>query len=175
MTWFLDSLWVLFILFIGYNGFKQGFIQELGQLFGLIFSVFIAMSHSVDLSIKINKIFSVDNWSSIPFSFALLFSITILFFRLLTRLTQIAFLSKSNLFMNQSMGFVFASIKGCVILMVIFWFIGILPLKKWETIIIETSRLASFSENFRIKIVDFFHWEDPVSLSESYIKNLTQP
>ena len=175
MSFFLDSLAVLFILFIGYNGFKKGFIQELGGLIGLVLSVSIALSNSVELSIKINKIILTDYWVSVFFSFSLLFSIALLLFRFFTRLVQIALLSKSNQLLNQSMGFVFASIKGCVIIMIFFWFIDILPLKKWETIINQNSRLASFSDTLRFKIIHFFHWEDPISLSESYIKSMTQP
>ena len=71
--------------------------------------------------------------------------------------------------------FVFAMIKGYVIVMIFFWFMGIIPLKKWKKIIDENSRLARVSDSLRIDIVDFFHWEDPIALSESYIKNLTQP
>tara|TARA_Y100001970_G_C14207563_1_gene844966 strand:+ start:477 stop:1004 length:528 start_codon:yes stop_codon:yes gene_type:complete len=175
MSFFLDSLGVLFILFIGYSGFKRGFIEELGGLIGLVFSIIIAMSNCADLTIKINKIILFDHWFSVFFSFSLLFSIAILFFRILTRLVQIALLSKYNLIMNRSIGFVFASIKGCIILMIFFWFIEILPLAKWELIIYQNSRLAGLSQRSRIKIIQFFNWEDPISLSESYIKNITQP
>jgi len=175
MSWFLDSLWILFILFIGYNGFKKGFIQELGGLIGLILSALIAISNSAKLSARINELFFIDSRLSISLSFILLFFLALLSSKIITRLVHVAFLSKTNILINQSIGFVFAMIKGYVIVMIFFWFMGIIPLKKWEKVIDENSRLARVSDSLRIDIVDFFHWEDPIALSESYIKNLTQP
>jgi len=59
--------------------------------------------------------------------------------------------------------------------MVFTWFIALLPLHKWTMIIENNSRLARLGNEFRISLVSFFNWDDPISLSESYIKQLTQP
>jgi hypothetical protein len=53
--------------------------------------------------------------------------------------------------------------------------IAILPLKKWSIIIQENSQIAQRSNKLRLEMVTFFNWEDPVALSESYLKQLTQP
>ena len=50
-----------------------------------------------------------------------------------------------------------------------------IPLQKWTNIINNNSRLITYSDQIRISIVSFFNWEDPISLSESYVKELTQP
>jgi len=42
-------------------------------------------------------------------------------------------------------------------------------------IINQNSQIAFYSHQFRKSIVSFFNWEDPVSLSEAYIRQLTQP
>ena len=39
----------------------------------------------------------------------------------------------------------------------------------------QNSRLAQKGNLFRVSIVSFFNWDDPVLMSESYIKQLTQP
>ena len=36
----------------------------------------------------------------------------------------------------------------------------------------ENSRISRFSIEFRISLVSFFNWDDPVELGESYIKQL---
>jgi Fe2+ transport system protein B len=90
-------------------------------------------------------------------------------------MVQIALLSKSNQWMNRSLGFVFGSIKGFFIMMVFIWIMAILPLQKWSNIIEENSIFAQKSNLIRINMVEFFNWEDPVALSESYLKQLSQP
>ena len=56
MTWFIDGLAILFILFLGYNGFNRGLIEEFGRLVGLIIAILISMSNTKFLSEKINEI-----------------------------------------------------------------------------------------------------------------------
>ena len=77
--------------------------------------------------------------------------------------------------MNQFLGFSFGLIKGYSIIIVLIWFIALLPLHKWTMVIQENSILARHGNMVRSQIVSFFNWEDPISLGESYIKQLTQP
>ena len=93
MSWFLDGLAVLFILFLGYNGFKRGFIEELGRLLGLALAILISISNSVNLSIKLNEILPADEWMGIFLSFVLLFTAALIAARVLTKLVHIALLS----------------------------------------------------------------------------------
>lgn len=175
MSWFLDGLVVLFILLLGVIGFKRGFIEELGRLIGLIFAILISISNSAKLAVKINDMVPTDEWMGLFLSFSILFTMTLIVTRILTKLVHMALLSKSNQLMNRSLGFVFGSIKGGFIVMVFVWMIAILPLKKWSTIIEENSHVAQMSNDLRTDLVTFFNWEDPVALSESYLKQLTQP
>ena len=39
----------------------------------------------------------------------------------------------------------------------------------------ETSKLINYSNVIRTSIISFFNWDDPVSLGESYIKDIIQP
>ena len=175
MTWFLDGFAILFILFLGYNGFNRGLVEELGRLVGLIIAILISMSNTKPVSDKIIEIVGLDEWIIKILTFTLLFITAIVFTRLLTKMLNIAILSKNNQMMNQSLGFTFGAFKGFFIIMTILWFIALLPKQKWTSFMGKNSNISKISNQFRISIVSFFNWDDPVELSESYIKQLTQP
>ena len=175
MTWLLDGFAILFILFLGYNGFNRGLVEELGRLVGLIIAILISMSNTKFVSEKIIEIVDFDDWIIKILTFTLLFIAAIVFTRLLTKMLNIAILSKNNQMMNQSLGFTFGAFKGFFIIMTILWFIALLPKQKWTSFMGKKSNILIISNQFRISIVSFFNWDDPVELSESYIKQLTQP
>ena len=175
MTWFLDGVAILFILFLGFIGFNRGLIEELGRLIGLIIAILISMSNTKSISDKIIEIVGLDDWIVKILTFTLLFIATIVLTRLLTKMLNIAILSKNNQMMNQSLGFTFGAFKGFFIIMTILWFIALLPKQKWTSFIGKKSNILIISNQFRISIISFFNWDDPVELSESYIKQLTQP
>ena len=175
MTWFLDGLAILFILLLGYNGFNKGLIEEFGRLIGLVLAIVMSMSNARSVAIKINEVVLVQEWISMSLSFILLFVATLLITRALTKMSNIALLSNSNQFMNRSLGFTFGLFKGFFIVMSFVWFIALLPLHKWTLVLEENSRISRFSNEFRLSLVSFFNWDDPIELGESYIKQLTQP
>ena len=175
MAWFLDGVAILFILFLGYIGFNRGLIEELGRLIGLIIAILISMSNTKSISDKIIGIVGLDDWIVKILTFTLLFIATIVLTRLLTKMLNIAILSKNNQMMNQSLGFTFGAFKGFFIIMTILWFIALLPKQKWTSFMGKKSNILIISNQFRISIISFFNWDDPVELSESYIKQLTQP
>ena len=175
MAWFLDGFAILFILFLGYNGFNRGLVEELGRLVGLIIAILISMSNTKPVSDKIIEIVGLDDWIIKILTFTLLFITSIVLTRLLTKMLNIAILSKNNQMMNQSLGFTFGAFKGFFIIMTILWFIALLPKQKWTSFMGKNSNISKISNQFRISIVSFFNWDDPVELSESYIKQLTQP
>ena len=175
MTWFLDGFAILFILFLGYNGFNRGLVEELGRLVGLIIAILISMSNTKSVSDKIIGIVGLDDWIIKILTFSLLFIATITLTRLLTKMLNIAILSKNNQMMNQSLGFTFGAYKGFFIIMTILWFIALLPKQEWTSFMGKKSNISKISNQFRISLVSFFNWDDPVELSESYIKQLTQP
>jgi len=175
MSWFLDGLAIIFILLLGYNGYNKGLIEEFGRLIGLVLAILISISNARSIANKINDLVLVQEWIATSVSFISLFIITLLIARGLTRMFNIALLSNSNQLMNRSLGFTFGLFKGFFIVMSFVWFIALLPLQKWTLVIEENSRISRFSNEFRISLVSFFNWDDPIELSESYIKQLTQP
>ena len=175
MTWFLDGFAILFILFLGYNGFNRGLIEELGRVIGLIIAILISISNTKSVSDKIIGIMGLDDWIIKILTFSLLFIAAITLTRLLTKMLNIAIISKNNQMMNQSLGFTFGAFKGFFIIMTILWFIALLPKQEWTSFMGKKSNISKISNQFRISLVSFFNWDDPVELSESYIKQMTQP
>tara|TARA_B100000035_G_scaffold34192_1_gene25927 strand:+ start:734 stop:1261 length:528 start_codon:yes stop_codon:yes gene_type:complete len=175
MPSFLDSLAIFFIIIMGYSGFTKGFIEEFGRLLGLILAVFVSMSKSVSFSSYLSTLINYEESILLPFSYMLLFIFSICVGRILTKFAHVAFLSLENRLMNQTMGFFFGMVKGVTLLITFVWFISILPLQKWNNIINENSKLITYSNQVRLSVISFFNWEDPISLSESYIKKITQP
>ena len=175
MPSFLDSLAIFFIIIMGYSGFAKGFIEEFGRLLGLIFAVFVSMSKSVAFSSYLSDYVDYSESLLLSLSYTLLFTLSICIGRILTKFAHIAFLSVENRLMNHTMGFIFGMLKGATILISFVWFISVLPLQKWNTVINENSNLAIYSIEIRSSVISFFNWEDPISLSESYIKEITQP
>ena len=171
----LDGVAIAFILLWGYQGFKNGLIEELGRLLGLIVAILISISKSSDLSRKVTEFMQIEYWLSIFISFSILFISIIFTARFFTKLIKIAFLSQGNQLMNRLLGFFFGALKGSGMIIVLIWIIAILPLKKWTRFINQNSRLAVIGNDLRISTVSFFNWEDPVMVSESYIKKLTKP
>ena len=175
MSWFFDGLAFLYMLLNGSIGFTRGIVDELGRLIGLILSILIATSQTVNIStIMLNKI-ELEPWLAIFLSFSCVFALILVFGRIITRLFQIAFLSKANKWINNLLGFLFGLLKGYLIIAVFSWILIILPLDKWTNIIEQNSRVFYASNNFRMDIVSFFGWEDPINHSENYIKDLVQP
>lgn len=171
----LDGVAIAFILLWGYQGFKNGLIEELGRLLGLIVAILISISKSSDLSRKVTEFMQIEYWLSIFISFSILFISIIFTARFFTKLIKIAFLSQGNQLMNRLLGLFFGALKGCGMIIVLVWIIAILPLKKLTSFINQNSRLAVIGNDLRISTVSFFNWEDPVMVSESYIKKLTKP
>tara|TARA_Y100001958_G_scaffold121345_1_gene88537 strand:- start:836 stop:1363 length:528 start_codon:yes stop_codon:yes gene_type:complete len=175
MSWILDVLASVYIIFLGYNGFNRGFIEEVGQLIGLTLAIAISISWASDLSIKLSEMFAIDNWLPNLLAFTFLFIASLLVARLFTLMLNISLVSSGNKLVNKILGFVFGSLKGLVVFTVFIWLIDLLPLDKWSYYIQKNSKLARHSTNYRKNVVSFFSWEESISIGESYIKEKTQP
>ena len=175
MSWFLDGLAFFYIIFNGVLGFSRGLVDELGRLLGLVLSILLATSKTVELSSFFLKNSNIEPWGSTLMSFCIIFSIFLLIGRAITRLFKIALLSRSNIWMDNILGFIFGSMKGYCIIAVFIWALIILPLDSWTNIIEQNSKVVHTTNDFRMNIISFFGWQDPVNFSENFIKKLVQP
>ena len=175
MSWFLDGLAFLYMIFNGILGFNRGIVDELGRLIGLCISILVATSQAVNISVYILDKIQLEPWMGVFISFCSVFSLILIISRLITRLFQIALLSKANIWVNNLLGLLFGMIKGFCIITVFIWILIILPLDKWTNIMEQNSNIFHTATNFRNDIVSFFGWQDPINYSENFIKNLVQP
>ena len=175
MSWFLDGLAFLYMLLNGTLGFTRGLVDELGRLIGLAISILVAISQTVNISNLILDKIDLEPWLAVFIAFSGVFAVILISSRLITRLFQIALLSKANIWLNSLLGFLFGMLKGFCIITVFVWLLIILPLDKWTNIIEQNSKIFHTTTNFCSSIVNFFGWEDPINYSENFIKDLVQP
>ena len=175
MSWFLDGLAFIYMLFNGTLGFTRGLVDELGRLIGLAISILVAISQTVNISNLILDKIDLEPWLAVFIAFSGVFAVILISSRLITRLFQIALLSKANIWLNSLLGFLFGMLKGFCIITVFVWLLIILPLDKWTNIIEQNSKIFQTTTSFRSSIVNFFGWEDPINYSENFIKDLVQP
>ena len=172
MILFLDVLACFFIAIMGSIGFRRGFIEEMGRLIGLIFSTVFSLKYYLTLSSKILTFINLNTFVVMVISFSIIFVLMLFIIRVLTRFFHILLTSRGTKFANRSMGFVFGSLKGIIILMLIYWTIDLFPSNKWISIIRKESYLSYKFTNTRYVIINLFHLEDPVKECEVFIKEM---
>ena len=101
MILFLDGLSSIFILWLGIFGFKQGLVEGLGRLLGLIISVMTAMRYYVDLAGNISLWLNIDAWVLLLTSFMVIFLFILLTMRVLTRMVNFLIVSKVTRWINR--------------------------------------------------------------------------
>ena len=168
MSLFLDGLGFLYMLFNGILGYSRGIVDELGRLIGIVLSIIIATAHTVNLSKIILEKIHLEPWLAIIIAFAGIFSIILIFSRLITRLFKIALLSKANIWINSILGFFFGMLKGYCIITVFIWVLIILPLDSWTNIIEQNSKIILTTNHFLNIAVNFFGWEEPLNFSDIF-------
>ena len=172
MILFLDVLACFFIAIMGSIGFRRGFIEEMGRLIGLIISTVFSLKYYLTLSSKILTFINLNTFVVMVISFSIIFVLLLFIIRVLTRFFHILLTSRGTKFANRSMGFVFGSLKGIIILMLIYWTIDLFPSNKWISIIRKESYLSYKFTNTRYVIINLFHLEDPVKEGEVFIKEM---
>ena len=115
MSWFLDGLAFLYMLLNGTLGFTRGLVDELGRLIGLVISILVAISQTVNISNLILDKIDLEPWLAVFIGFSSIFTVILISSRLITRLFQIALLSKANIWINSLLGFYSEYLKVIVL------------------------------------------------------------
>ena len=171
MIQFIDALAFFFLIGMSIIGFRRGLVEELGRLLGLIFATVFSLKFYVKLgSILLNWI-SMDVWVLFILSFIAIFSITLICMRILTKLIQFLFLSKSTKWVNRVMGTFFGGTKGILVVMMFFWIFELMPNSKSADIIMQESEMAQYLIKTRKSIIRSFNLNDPIKSGEESIKN----
>ena len=171
MIQFLDALAFFFLIGMSIIGFRRGLVEELGRLLGLIFATVFSLKFYVKLGSILLNLISMDVWVLFILSFIAIFSITLICIRILTRLIQFLFLSKSTKWVNRLMGTLFGGLKGILVVMMFFWIFELIPNSKSANIIMKESEMAQYLIKTRKSIISSFNLDDPIKSGEKSIKN----
>ena len=171
MIQFIDALAFFFLIGMSIIGFRRGLVEELGRLLGLSFATVFSLKFYVKLGSMILNWISMDVWVLFILSFIAIFSITLICIRILTRLIQFLFLSKSTKWVNRVMGTFFGGTKGILVIMIFFWIFELVPNSKSADIIINQSEIAKYLIKTRKSIIRSFNLNDPIRSGEDSIKN----
>ncbi len=172
MILFIDGLVVFFALINGYLGLKRGFLEEIGRILGLTFSIIISFNNYLNLSEIISKWTSINQKGILIISYLIIFIISIQFFRLISRILQFLFISKSTKMMDKLLGALLGFFKGMIFVSIFVWFFELIPNYKISKIILSESKITSQLVYFRTTISEIFYFDKTIKESEKKIEKL---
>ena len=172
MILFIDGLVVFFASINGYLGLKRGFLEEIGRILGLTFSIIISLNNYLNLSEIISKWTVLNQKGVLIISYLIIFIISIQFFRLISKILQFLFISKSTKMMNKLLGALLGFFKGMIFISIFVWFFELIPNHKISKIILSESIITSQLVNARTAVSKIFYFDKPIKESEKRIEKL---
>ncbi len=172
MILFVDGLIVFFASMNGYLGLKRGFLEEIGRILGLAFSIIISFNNYLNVSEIILVWTSLNQKGILIISYLIIFIISIQFFRLLSKILQFLFISKSTKVINKLLGALLGFFKGIIFISIFVWFFELIPNHKISKIILSESKITTQLINARTAISEIFYFDKPVKETEKRIEKL---
>ena len=171
---FFDLFAATYLIFLGFGGFKQGLIIEIGKIIGLTLALLISFLYYIDLAEVLQQEFSINPIAVLIISFFVIFSLTLIVTRIIISLfDQIISVQKPRLF-NQLSGFAFGAFKGVIIITMVLWLFEMLPYQKWTDTLYDNSTIARAIRNVRDGSIKYFGWEEPIREGKEHIKDLME-
>ena len=174
MILFIDGLVVFFASMNGYLGLKRGFLEEIGRILGLAFSIIISFNNYLNLSEIISKWTSLNQKGVLIISYLIIFIISIQFFRLISKILQFLFISKSTKMMNKLLGALVGFFKGMIFISIFIWFFELIPNHRISKIILSESKITSQLVKIRTNVSEIFYFDKPIKESENRIEKTNQ-
>ena len=172
MILFIDGLVVFFASINGYLGLKRGFLEEIGRILGLTFSIIISFNNYLNLSEIISKWTSINQKGVLIISYLIIFIISIQFFRLISKILQFLFISKSTKMMNKLLGALVGFFKGMIFISIFVWFFELIPNHRISKIILSESKITSQLVKIRTNVSEIFYFDKPIKESQKRIEKL---
>ena len=172
MILFIDGLVVFFASMNCYLGIKRGFLEEIGRILGLAFSIIISFNNYLNLSEIISKWNSLNQKGVLIISYLIIFIISIQFFRFISKILQFLFISKSTKMMNKLLGALVGFFKGMIFVSIFIWFFELIPNNRISKIILSESKITSQLVNARTNVSEIFYFNKPIKESEKRIEKL---
>jgi len=175
MSHFFDYLAILIILVLAFIGYRRGFLEELSRLTSLIISSLIALKFYEPLSTWLRLRTSLNETILSLITFLGIFFIVLIGLRLLMASLQIFMLSKGIRSSNKLLGFVFGSLKGFLVVMVMLWAVDIAPNPKYFDNFKKRSYVYRHFSGYPQRITASFGIEGAMSEGESWVKEKINP
>ena len=172
MILFIDGLVLFFASMNCYLGLKRGFLEEIGRILGLAFSIIISFNNYLNLSEIISKWTSLNQKGVLIISYLIIFIISIQFFRLISKILQFSFISKSTKMMNKLLGAFVGFFKGMIFISIFVWFFELIPNHRISKIILSESKITSQLVKIRTNVSEIFYFDKPIKESEKRIEKL---
>ena len=172
MILFIDGLVVFYASMNGYLGLKRGFLEEIGRILGLAFSIIISFNNYLNLYEIISKWTSLNQKGVLIISYLIIFIISIQFFRLISKILQFLFISKSTKMMNKLLGALVGFFKGMIFISIFVWFFELVPNNRISKIVLSESKITSQLIKIRINVSEIFYFDKPIKDSEKRIEKL---
>ena len=172
MILFIDGLVLFFASMNCYLGLKRGFLEEIGRILGLAFSIIISFNNYLNLSEIISKWTSLNQKGVLIISYLIIFIISIQFFKLISKILQFLFISKSTKMMNKLLGALVGFFKGMIFISIFVWFFELIPNHRISKIILSESKITSQLVNARTNVSEIFYFDKPIKESEKRIEKL---
>ena len=172
MILFIDGLVFFYASMNGYLGLKRGFLEEISRILGLAFSIIISFNNYLNLSEIISKWTSVNQKGVLIISYLIIFIISIQFFKLISKILQFLFISKSTKMMNKLLGALVGFFKGMIFISIFIWFFELIPNHKISKIILSESKITSQLVKIRTNVSEIFYFDKPIEESEKRIEKL---
>ena len=172
MILFIDGLVVFYASMNSYLGLKRGFLEEISRILGLAFSIIISFNNYLNLSEIISKWTSLNQKGILIISYLIIFIISIQFFRLISKILQFLFISKSTKMINKLLGALVGFFKGMIFISIFVWFFELIPNHRISKIILSESKITSQLVKIRTNVSEIFYFDKPIKESEKRIEKL---
>ena len=172
MVLFIDGLVVFYASMNSYLGLKRGFLEEISRVLGLAFSIIISFNNYLNLSVIISKWTLLNQKGVLIISYLIIFIISIQFFKLISKILQFLFISKSTKMMNKLLGALVGFFKGMIFISIFVWFFELIPNHRISKIILSESKITSQLVKIRTNVSEVFYFDKPIKESEKRIEKL---
>ena len=172
MILFIDGLVFFYASINGYLGLKRGFLEEISRILGLAFSIIISFNNYLNLYEIISKWTSINQKGVLIISYLIIFIISIQFFRLISKILQFLFISKSTKMMNKLLGALVGFFKAMIFVSIFVWFFELIPNNRISKIILSESKITSQLVKIRTNVSEIFYFDKPIKESEKRIEKL---
>ena len=133
------------------------------------------MQYYVVLAEALQGILDFDPFLLLMFGFVVIFVAVLVLIRILTWLAEKYLIAERLKLFNQSSGFIFGAFKAIVILIIVIWFVELIPVQKWSLTLYNQSSMARTLTRVRNTTVSLFGWDDPVRTGEEFIRGIIVP